>query len=66
MQLKALPLWPGVSLTLIEDVGGWRFNSWSHFMQPLPLPAADDRERYFASAADAAEYFRTICPRTFS
>lgn len=66
MQLQALPLWPGVSMTLIQDADGWRFNSWSHHMEALAPPSEQDREKRFASAADAAEYFRTICPRTFS
>lgn len=63
VRLHAMPLWPGVSLTLLEDERGFRFNSWSHLLQPIAPPPSSDRERYFASAVDAAAHFRAICPR---
>ena len=65
MLVQAVPLWPGVSLTLIHDGGAWRFASWSCCLDEaeLPPPAASELDKRFTRFEDAAEHFRRLCPR---
>jgi hypothetical protein len=63
MQVEALPLWPGVSLTLLHETAGWRFSSWSTYVGGLPPPPQEECAKWFATAEEAAAHFRAICPR---
>jgi len=63
MQVQALPLWPGVSLRLVGEKSGWRFDSWAFYARDLPPPPQDECAKWFATAEDAAAHFREICPR---
>ena len=64
MRALSFPVWPGVSLTLIEDAGQWRFQSWSrHSGRTIASPPEPMCTQHFSSFEDAAEFFRSICPR---
>ena len=63
MRVQAMPLWLGVSITLLQEDGGWRFGSWSKFTQDLPQPPPEECAKWFATAEEAVAHFRTLCPR---
>jgi hypothetical protein len=52
-----------ISLTLIDEGEGWRFATWERRTKPLPPPEGHHCERRFESIAEAAGYFRALCPR---
>jgi len=59
-----MPLWPGVSLTLLGEDRGWQFVSWTTFAgAQIPPPPEDEGVKWFATAEDAAAHFRALCPR---
>ena len=64
MKVVRLPIWPGVSLTLMQQDGGWRFQSWERQLgHPMAPPPNADRAQWFPTMDAAAEFFRLICPR---
>ncbi len=63
MQIRTLSIGPDVSLTLINEVGTWRFSGWSrHTFTELAAPAAADRAQRFATIDAAAAHFRRLHP----
>jgi hypothetical protein len=60
MNVLATRLSPQLSITLVDDGGGWQFSSWSTVTNRCPplQPNADERARRFANAAEALAYFR--------
>ena len=62
--IMALSLGPHVSLTLVQEGGSWRFESWSCCpWGNLPCPDAADLAQRFSSAEEAAAHFRALFPR---
>lgn len=62
MQISAFEILPGLSITLIEENGQWRFNDWSYRGHDVPRPPSSELERRFPNRDQAAEFFRTIFP----
>lgn len=61
ISVLALSLAPYVSLTLVEEGGSWRFESWScHPWRQLPSPHAADLAQRFSTAGDAEAHFRAL------
>lgn len=61
MQALNVALTAQVSLTLLEESGGWRFGSWEqHDGTLLPQPPEAACKVQFPSPLAAADFFRTI------
>jgi len=57
----AVPLGPGISLTLIRSERGYCFSAWSRDDgRGVPLIADDHRERAFPTVEDAVDFFRDL------
>lgn len=55
----AIPLIPGISMTLIEDENGCAFGSWARADGIVLLPPSEqDRQRRFATPQKAVAFFR--------
>jgi hypothetical protein len=60
MNVLATRLSSQLSITLVDDGGGWQFSSWSTVTNRCPplQPQAAERSKRFASSAEALAYFR--------
>ena len=59
-----MPIWPGISLVVVNDEPGWRFSSWNTYTGKLTAPPDEECTKWFATAEDAAAHFRALCPRS--
>jgi hypothetical protein len=65
MQVMAARLGTELSITLINDDGGWRFGSWAMLNERLAAqpPSDADRARRFETPVYALAYFRARYPQ---
>lgn len=63
MRVQVLPLWPGISVVLVNEDERWRFSSWGTYEQNLPLPPDEDCAKWFGTPSEAVAHFKALCPR---
>ena len=61
MKVFATRLGAVLSITFVDDGGGWQFGSWTTVTDHAPAiqPEGADRDRRFAEVAEALAYFRS-------
>lgn len=60
MKVFATRLGTVLSITFVDDGGGWQFGSWTTITDRAPAvqPQADDRSKRFVDVTEALAYFR--------
>ena len=59
MRIAVVSLTSHVSLTLMQERGGWRFSRWERHFNPISVqPSEEDCRREFRDPESAASYFR--------
>ena len=61
MRVFATRLGAVLSITFVDDGGGWQFGSWTTVTDRAPAvqPEWADRDRQFDDVTDAVAYFRS-------